>query len=98
MDHSAEMEPYSSGQGGPDLGGPGAEDWFGPDRLLRFMGHAVIVVDLPGTVRYMNQAAEELYGWSASEAGGTSSADVTVPLSARDLAREITTTLRAGGN
>lgn len=79
-------------------GGQGSADWFDPDRLLRYMGHAVIVVDLEGTVRYMNPAAEELYGWPAAEAVGISIADVTVPLISQKQAAEIMRTLRAGGN
>ena len=47
--------------------------------LLGAVGEAVVASDLDGTVRYWNEAAERLYGWSADDVVGHSIADVTFP-------------------
>ena len=39
-------------------------------RLLASLGHAVIATDAAGTIRFWNTAAEQLYGWTASEVIG----------------------------
>ncbi len=67
------------------------------ERMLRALGHAVIVTDPAGTVRYWNQAAEALYGWSAQEAIGRNIGSLTVPDVTQKLAEEIMDSLRAGG-
>lgn len=46
-------------------------------QLLGAVGEAVIATDLDGTVRYWNEAAERLYGWSANEVLGRPITDVT---------------------
>ena len=71
--------------------------WSDPGLLLRSLGQAVIGTDLDGVVRYWNQAAEMLYGWTAGEALGRNIAELTVPQIGQDLAAEIMETLRAGG-
>ncbi len=48
-------------------------------QLLGAVGEAVIATDLDGTVRYWNEAAEQLYGWSANEVLGRPITDVTFP-------------------
>lgn len=67
-----------------------------PSLLLGALGHAVIAADLEGVVRYWNQAAEELYGWTAEEAVGVNVTSLTVPEMSQDLAQEILGALRRG--
>jgi PAS domain S-box-containing protein len=66
------------------------------DELLNTLGHAVIATDTQGTVVYWNDAAEELYGWSAAEAVGQAITDLTVPKVSQQAAAEIMTALREG--
>src|SRR4051794_34399953 len=60
------------------------------------LGHAVIATDLDGTIFLWNDAAEQLYGWSAAEAVGRSIEDLVIPARMRDRASEIMTELQAG--
>jgi diguanylate cyclase (GGDEF)-like protein/PAS domain S-box-containing protein len=64
-------------------------------RLLDAVGQAVIATDLQGKVVYWNQAAEELYGWSAGEAMGRSGLESTAPESLWEQADEVMSELRA---
>lgn len=57
---------------------------------------AVIVTDLEGTVTHWNHFAEVVYGWTASEAVGTSIADLTVGPVTHDTAEAIMDRLRRG--
>lgn len=59
-------------------------------------GHAVIVTDPRGVVCAWNQAAERLYGWSASDAIGRSIVELTPTDHSASEAAEILTTLAAG--
>ena len=65
-------------------------------RLLDQVGQAVIATDPEGSIIYWNPAAEELYGWSRSEAMGGSVEELTVPEPTRDSASEIMEALRRG--
>ena len=99
MEDDGAGEPTGSAEGAdpdPDPvgdGGPGD-----PERLLGYMGHALIATDLAGTVLYLNRAAEDLYGWRAADAVGRNIAEVTVPQMTQELASEIMDVLRAGGS
>jgi PAS domain S-box-containing protein/putative nucleotidyltransferase with HDIG domain len=64
--------------------------------LLNAVGQAVIATDTAGTVTYVNQAAENLYGWRAEEAEGLSILEVTVPQISQTQATEIMTQLTRG--
>jgi PAS domain S-box-containing protein len=64
--------------------------------LLNAVGQAVIATDAAGTVTYVNQAAENLYGWRAEEAEGLSILEVTVPQVSQTQATEIMTQLSRG--
>jgi diguanylate cyclase (GGDEF)-like protein/PAS domain S-box-containing protein len=64
-------------------------------RLLDAVGQAVIATDLQGKIVYWNQAAEELYGWSAGEAMGRSGVEATAPESLWEQAEEVMSELRA---
>jgi PAS domain S-box-containing protein len=66
------------------------------DELLHALGHAVIATDTRGTVLFWNEAAEELYGWSAAEAVGRDITEVTVPAVSQQAAAEIMAALREG--
>ena len=57
--------------------------------LLKNSGEAAIATDIKGTIIYMNDAAESLYGWPASEAIGRSIMEVTVPEISRAEGGEI---------
>jgi PAS domain S-box-containing protein len=56
---------------------------------------AVMAVDLSGTILFANRYVEDLYGWSAEELVGRSSAEVSGAVISPDLAREILHALRA---
>jgi PAS domain S-box-containing protein len=64
--------------------------------LLHALGHAVIATDTRGTVLSWNDAAEQLYGWSAAEAVGRDITEVTVPEVSQQAAAEIMAALRGG--
>jgi diguanylate cyclase (GGDEF)-like protein/PAS domain S-box-containing protein len=63
--------------------------------LLDEVGEAVIAIDLEGKVVYWNRAAEGLYGWSAREAMGRPSIEVTASKELWERADEIMSELRA---
>jgi PAS domain S-box-containing protein len=71
-------------------------DWADADRLLEFLGHAVIATDLGGSIVRWNAAAERLYGWTAEEILGRNIADVTVSEAGKEHGDEIMRTLREG--
>lgn len=66
------------------------------DELLHALGHAVIATDTQGTVLSWNDAAEQLYGWSAAEAVGRDITEVTVPELSQQAAADIMAALRDG--
>lgn len=57
--------------------------------LLKHSGEAAMATDLDGTVIYMNDAAEAMYGWPAEEALGRNIMEVTVPEISRRQATDI---------
>lgn len=65
-------------------------------RLLDAVGEAVIATQLDGTVLYWNDAAERLYGWSASEVMGRTVDEITPADVSRSQAEEIMHRLREG--
>lgn len=70
---------------------------FEPARLLGGLGSAVIAADAAGVVRYWNEAAERLYGWTTAEALGARLTELTASGAARSFAAEVMAVLRAGG-
>jgi PAS domain S-box-containing protein len=73
-----------------------SSDWADADRLLTFLGHAVIVTDLGGRIVRWNPAAERLYGWTAEEILGRNIADVTVSEAGQEHGDDIMRSLREG--
>jgi PAS domain S-box-containing protein len=71
-------------------------DWADADRLLHFLGHAVIATDLGGRIVRWNAAAERLYGWTAEEILGRNIADVTVSEAGKEHGDDIMQSLREG--
>jgi PAS domain S-box-containing protein len=69
---------------------------FSPTEILDALGQAVIVTDLEGRIVYWNDAAEELFLWSADEAIGQNTNDLLVPSTSREVAEEIMAELREG--
>lgn len=67
-------------------------------RMLDAVDSAVIVTDLEGRVRYWNQAAERLYGWSAAETIGQSIVELTAAQQSLEQANEIMKRLRSGAS
>jgi len=65
-------------------------------QLLDAVGEAVIATDLDGTVRYWNEAAERLYGWSANEVLGLPITDVTASADITGHADETMAAVTAG--
>ncbi len=65
-------------------------------RLLGSLPLAAIATRLDGTVVFWNQAAQELYGWSAAEVVGRSIMDLLVPEEAVQQGAEIMDLVRAG--
>ncbi len=65
--------------------------------LLDAVGQAVIATDMGGRVRYWNEAATRLFGWSAEEAQGLDILALTPALGAGGRAAEIMEALRDGG-
>ena len=66
------------------------------DEILRALGNAVIATDTQGTVLCWTDAAEQLYGWPATEALGRDVTEVTVPEISQQAASEIMAALRDG--
>jgi PAS domain S-box-containing protein len=71
-------------------------DWADADRLLAFLGHAVIATDLSGRIVRWNAAAERLYGWTAEEILGRDIAEVTVSEAGQEHGDDIMQALREG--
>ncbi len=65
-------------------------------RLLDAVGEAVIATQLDGTVLYWNEAAEQLYGWSAGEVLGRTVDQITPADVSRSQAEEIMARLQEG--
>jgi two-component system, cell cycle sensor histidine kinase and response regulator CckA len=65
-------------------------------RLLDAVGQAIIATDLDGTVIYWNRAAQELYGWSSTEALGRDILDLTATLESAAKAEEVMAALQRG--
>ena len=65
-------------------------------RLLDAVGQAIIATDLDGKVIYWNRAAQELYGWSSTEALGRDIMDLTPTLESASQAEEVMQALRQG--
>ena len=65
-------------------------------KLLDTVGQSIIVTDPQGKVIYWNQAAEELYGWSAEEVIGLSIMEVTPSEEMVEKAAEIMAEILAG--
>ncbi|NHB68829.1 PAS domain S-box protein [Perlabentimonas gracilis] len=64
--------------------------------LINNVGQAVIATDLLGNVIYWNNAAENIYGWSATEAIGENIINLTPALQSNEQALEIMEQLNAG--
>jgi PAS domain S-box-containing protein len=64
--------------------------------LINNVGQAVIATDLLGKVIYWNNAAESIYGWSATEAIGENIINLTPALQSNEQAIEIMKQLSAG--
>lgn len=69
---------------------------FRPTEILDALGQAVVVSDLDGRIVYWNDAAEELFGWTADEAVGQNANQLLASPSSREVGEEIMETLRAG--
>lgn len=72
---------------------PGA---FSTDDILESAGLAVIATDVSGVVVFWNRAAQDLYGWTSSEAVGRKIEELTVPEMGQEAASEIMAALRDG--
>jgi PAS domain S-box-containing protein len=64
--------------------------------LLNAVPAGLVATDVAGQIIYWNRAAEELYGWSASEVLGRNILEITVPPDTEKEAAEIMSLLRAG--
>ncbi|MEX2529930.1 MAG: PAS domain S-box protein [Gemmatimonadota bacterium] len=64
--------------------------------LLDAVGQAVIATDLDGDITYWNRAAQELYGWSSTEALGRAIQDLTPALTSAAHADEVMEILQRG--
>jgi len=71
-------------------------DWADAERLLDFLGHAVIATDMDGRIVRWNAAAERLYGWTADEILGRNIGEVTVPETGQEHGDDIMQSLRDG--
>ena len=68
---------------------------FAPEILLNSIRQAVVTTSVDGTIDFWNRAAEDLFGWTASDAVGRRLADVFPP--GDPLAQDsVLETLRAG--
>jgi two-component system, cell cycle sensor histidine kinase and response regulator CckA len=65
-------------------------------RLLDAVGQAVIATDHQGIITYWNRAAESLFGWSAPEALGRGTVELTVPEGEMERADEIMARMQRG--
>ncbi len=64
--------------------------------LINNVGQAVIATDLLGKVIYWNKAAEQIYGWSSSEAIGKNIVDLTPAQQSNEQADELMQKLSTG--
>lgn len=64
--------------------------------ILGAVGQAVIVTDLEGRIVYWNDAAEDLYQWSAEEALGRTTNELLVPEPSKAAGEAIMEALREG--
>jgi diguanylate cyclase (GGDEF)-like protein/PAS domain S-box-containing protein len=64
--------------------------------LLAAVGHAVVAVDSDRTIIYWNRAAEEMFGWSATEVLGRAVADIMGRDETVEQAAAITAALARG--
>jgi PAS domain S-box-containing protein len=67
-------------------------------QLLEAVEHALIALDLDGTIRYWNRAAETLYGWRSEEVLGRNARELLVRKGLSASADEIVSRLAAGGS
>jgi PAS domain S-box-containing protein len=65
-------------------------------KLLDAVEHALIALDLDGTIRYWNRAAETLYGWRSEEVLGRNARELLVPEYLSAQGDEIVAWLAAG--
>lgn len=65
--------------------------------VLEHVQNAVIATNTEGRVTYWNAAAEQLYGWTASEAVGSLVTDLTVPVTGRVAAEQVMAQLTRDG-
>jgi PAS domain S-box-containing protein len=77
-------------------GAPGRPGVALEGTLLNALGEAVIATDPEGRVVYWNDAARDLYGWSAEEVLGRSILEVTPATEVRDEAERIMDSLGRG--
>jgi PAS domain S-box-containing protein len=61
------------------------------------VSQAIITTDLGGQISYWNRAAEELFGWKASEALGRDMVDLTIHSVTHDEKQQILNWLGSGG-
>ena len=66
------------------------------ENLLNAVDQAVIATDLNGSIIYWNDAAEKIYGWSASEVRGLNIINILSPEVSREQAVEIMKQLSNG--
>lgn len=66
------------------------------EEILAAVGLGVMASDLSGAVVYWNQAAQELYGWTALEAVGRQVEELTAPQIDRKAAHEMEAARRDG--
>ncbi|TMK85200.1 MAG: PAS domain S-box protein [Actinobacteria bacterium] len=64
--------------------------------LLEAVGEAVVAADLDGTITYVNQAAAELFGWSAAEAVGQTADGFPTAIESADKLADIYEQVMAG--
>jgi len=66
-------------------------------RLLDEVQHAVAVTDSRSRVIYWNRAAEQMFGWRATEVMGTPLRDLNLTANETERTSEITAALKSGG-
>src|SRR6266700_8224665 len=65
-------------------------------QLLDAVEHALIALNLDGTIRYWNRAAEAMYGWRSDEVLGRNARELLVPDGLSAQRDEILARLAAG--
>src|SRR4051812_34244852 len=78
-------------------GDPLVDGALAPRAVIDALSRAVVVTALDGEIVSWNRAAEELYGWSASDVLGRSVVELMVPVSDVDLAEDVFAHVIAGG-